>query len=145
MILFQVNEPDVSAELFENEVLAINLSSGHYHSMRFSAVPFWLMISNGYTTDAAIAEIAKYYGIEESIIKEDFYSFLNELIKSQLLKERNSEMVQEIADFQTFCAGKYEKPLLENYMDMKDLILLDPIHEVDIIGWPNKIKTDKES
>ncbi len=29
------------------------------------------------------------------------------------------------------------KPRLETYSDMQDLILLDPVHEVDERGWPH--------
>jgi len=142
MTLFQVNDPDVSAELFDNEVLAINLTSGHYHSMRFSAVPFWLLIISGHTFDFAVAEISKCYKIDPNVVKDDFNLLLNELIKGQLLKERNPELAPELSGFQKYCTGNYQQPVLENYTDMKDLILLDPIHEVDIIGWPNKAKTD---
>jgi len=31
----------------------------------------------------------------------------------------------------------YKAPELDTYEDMQDLILLDPIHEVDESGWPN--------
>lgn len=144
MILFQINDPNVSAELFDNEVLAINLSSGHYYSMRLSAVPFWLLISNGHTLDYAVAEISKCYDVEESIVKDDFVTLLDQLIQSQLIKERNPELAPLPAEYKESCTGKYEKPAFENYTDMKDLILLDPIHEVDVIGWPNKLKLNDE-
>jgi hypothetical protein len=33
-------------------------------------------------------------------------------------------------------AEPFEPPVLEQYTDMQDLLLLDPIHEVDEQGWP---------
>ena len=30
----------------------------------------------------------------------------------------------------------YEHPVLQKYTDMEDLLLLDPIHDVDEAGWP---------
>ncbi len=30
----------------------------------------------------------------------------------------------------------FEAPVLESYSDMQDLLLLDPIHDVDDAGWP---------
>ena len=30
----------------------------------------------------------------------------------------------------------FEAPILHKYTDMQDLLLLDPIHEVDEAGWP---------
>ncbi len=32
----------------------------------------------------------------------------------------------------------FTNPVLEKFTDMADLLLLDPIHEVDESGWPNK-------
>jgi len=34
-------------------------------------------------------------------------------------------------------APAYEATVLKRYEDMHDLLLLDPIHEVDEMGWPN--------
>ena len=34
-------------------------------------------------------------------------------------------------------ARPYEPPQLEKYTDMQDLVLLDPVHEVDATGWPH--------
>lgn len=31
----------------------------------------------------------------------------------------------------------FETPALHKYSDMQDLLLLDPIHEVDDTGWPS--------
>ena len=35
----------------------------------------------------------------------------------------------------------FEAPILHKYTDMQDLLLLDPIHEVDEAGWPS-VKPD---
>ena len=34
---------------------------------------------------------------------------------------------------------EYEPPVIECYPDMQELLLLDPIHEVDETGWPRSI------
>jgi hypothetical protein len=30
----------------------------------------------------------------------------------------------------------FQPPTLRKYTDMQDLLLIDPIHEVDDLGWP---------
>ena len=35
-------------------------------------------------------------------------------------------------------ARVFEAPRLEKYTDMQDLVLLDPVHEVDEQGWPQQ-------
>ena len=32
----------------------------------------------------------------------------------------------------------FEKPVLQKHTDMQELLLLDPIHEIDEKGWPSK-------
>ena len=32
----------------------------------------------------------------------------------------------------------YVAPTLQKYSDMQDLLLIDPVHEVDETGWPNR-------
>jgi hypothetical protein len=34
-------------------------------------------------------------------------------------------------------------PVLNKYTDMQDLLLLDPIHEVDERGWPNSVEAGR--
>jgi hypothetical protein len=38
---------------------------------------------------------------------------------------------------------RFEFPTLHKYTDMEDLLLLDPIHDVDDTGWPNKNQDEK--
>ena len=37
----------------------------------------------------------------------------------------------------------FEAPSLEKYTDMQDLVLLDPVHEVDQTGWPRQQPDDE--
>ena len=32
----------------------------------------------------------------------------------------------------------FDAPILKRYTDQQELLLLDPIHEVDDIGWPRE-------
>jgi hypothetical protein len=33
-------------------------------------------------------------------------------------------------------AGEYRSPAIERFDDLEELLVLDPIHEVDEAGWP---------
>jgi hypothetical protein len=41
--------------------------------------------------------------------------------------------------------SKFEKPGLQKYSDMQDLLLLDPIHEVDEMGWPHALPAGRNA
>lgn len=36
----------------------------------------------------------------------------------------------------------FEEPIFHKYTDMEDLLLLDPIHDVDETGWPKPHQDD---
>jgi hypothetical protein len=63
-IYLKINDPDVSAEVFDSEVLAINLRTGHYHSLRGSAVPLWSLLTSGVSVTDAARELAQFYQVD---------------------------------------------------------------------------------
>jgi hypothetical protein len=38
----------------------------------------------------------------------------------------------------THARAEFEAPILHRYTDMADFMLVDPIHEVEESGWPNR-------
>ena len=67
-------------------------------------------------------------------------SFLLELEREQLIARANgAQPAAAAADPPEPAAAKapFEAPRLERYTDMQDIILLDPVHQVDAAGWPH--------
>ncbi len=137
---YRLNEPDVSAEVFDDEVLAINLKNGHYHSIRETGVFVWQSLIRGCSVDDVAIELARAFPGEAEDAAGDARVFAAELEASGLI-------VPVVASIPTpmipaalgVPASPYAKPVLENYTDMQELLLIDPIHEVDVYsGWPNK-------
>ncbi|HSJ02908.1 MAG: PqqD family protein [Verrucomicrobium sp.] len=125
---YRLNEPHVSAEVFDGEVLVINLNTGHYHSIRESGVAIWNLLAEGHSVDA-IASVGNAAGVN---VEE----FVQSLTAAELLVPAESPPAPP-APVETTFSGS---PILESYTDMQDLLLIDPIHEVDIhTGWPTKI------
>jgi hypothetical protein len=40
---------------------------------------------------------------------------------------------------------KFVSPVLEKFSDLQELLLLDPIHEVDEEGWPHKAEEGNQT
>jgi hypothetical protein len=64
---FHLNEANVSAEVFDTEVLSINLLSGHYYSLRESAIPLWRLIIAGHSLEQAAALLASSFQVPPEI------------------------------------------------------------------------------
>jgi len=76
----------------------------------------------------------KYPGFSDQQAIEEFIS---RLLLEELISEKIAEsLTEETLDFDTIAT--YLPPIVEKYTDMQDLLMLDPIHDIDETGWPNK-------
>jgi hypothetical protein len=137
---YRLNAPDVSAEDFDGEVLAINLKNGHYHSLRGAGFQVWTLLIRGYSLDETIGIIARTYPNEAKVAAEDSRKFVMELVSAQLIVPMDGPIGSMRANVDLLnVVGPYMTPVLESYTDMQELLLIDPIHEVDVLtGWPHK-------
>jgi len=137
---FNINRPDVVHETIDGETVIVNLENGIYYSLLNSGLDIWNLIETGANfEEITSAMIARYDGPPESIKKntnELLIALQKEgLVQVSSIKRSVSQTPKALRE-----GGKqiYEPPLLEKYSDMKELLLLDPIHEVDEEGWPHK-------
>ncbi len=124
MTFYKLNTPTVSAELLDNEILAINLKTGRYYSFHDTATIFWRLLSDGYSLESAAFKISEIYGVNLSTTKEDFLNFVAELINNELMVKTEKPVVAENSEWLNSIRGNYSKPSIEIHTDMEDLVLL---------------------
>jgi hypothetical protein len=136
MITYRIPQADVSAEVFDQEVLAIHLTSGHYHSFREAGVQLWNLLTNGHSVETAAAALAAATDAPLSDVLADARGFVDVALANGLLVavEAPDAPVPSVL----LRAGPYVSPVLEHYSDMQELLLIDPVHEVDVSGWPRR-------
>ncbi len=115
----------IVSELFEDEAILVDLERGSYYSLRAAAFQIWKVIEEGYGQEQ-IMDICER--------KEASSLFLDYLLSEALVVIGNTEPPAVLLEEKITGIPEYTK-----YEDMKDLLLLDPIHEVDQRGWPNKL------
>jgi len=128
---FRIDRPHVIDEIFEGEVIVVNLNLGNYFSLQGTAAELWQRISAGEAVPAILADWSARFDVAA---ESDVEAFLARLVEEQLLAEGAGPAEGEGA----FRAAAYAAPVLEKYTDMQELLLLDPIHDVDPMGWPAK-------
>ena len=128
--------PSVVHEAIEGEVIIVNLDKGLYFSTDGVGASIWAMIVAGRTADEILlwAKDALDAG---DVVAADVAEFLDDLRENELV--RDVAETPEGGDFDVPAApATYEKPRLNVYADMEELLLLDPIHDVsDDAGWPH--------
>lgn len=135
---FELYPSGVASESFEDEIILINLPRGNYYSLRHSAFALWQELLAGASKQQMADFLVQTFGIATDIATTDVESFTQQLLDEGLVAVREvSELVYEpSADTR---GAEYTKPQLETYTDMQDLLMLDPIHDVDSEqGWPIK-------
>ncbi|CAN5635302.1 PqqD family protein [soil metagenome] len=124
----------VAHERVEDEVIAINLATGTYFSLRGSAADVWSLLIQDADVDGVSTAMSDAYGVDTTVVVADVKNFVDDLIEAGLLV-RHSDAIAVPATLPVAKTG-YLAPTLETYDDMEELLLLDPIHEVDEAGWP---------
>ena len=99
----------VISEVVENEVVLVNFDSGSYYSLGGSGTQVWEALEGGAAPHEVVNAVLSAFDGPEAEISMAVRSFLEQLLEESL----------------------------ERFDDMRDMLLLDPIHEVDEAGWPH--------
>jgi Coenzyme PQQ synthesis protein D (PqqD) len=138
---YAINSPGVVHESFVDEAVIVNLNNGAYYSLDKAGLAIWNLILAG----ASIGEIVDHVGGRYAAARADILAAVLELI-STLRREDligpadAAKPAGKAADVNSNGGEKtaFEPPVLNKFTDVEDLLVLDPIHEVDAAGWPQK-------
>ena len=134
---FTVCGPQVIHETIDGEVVIINLESGNYYSLRGTGACVWETIVAGMDAgDIADHLAAAFDGLDAP---PDISTFFESLEREGLITRSTESSVLAGSALSPVDGPRsaYAPPVLEGFTDMQDLILLDPVHEVDeAYGWP---------
>jgi len=136
-VAYKIDSKNVSWERVENEVIAIQLETGRYYNLFNTAADIWSVLAEGATIEILCRTFSRLFPGNNAVCIE-IESFINECTKAKLLlveEEIKTDLVDESAltSLQTWVT-----PQLIEYSDLQDLILVDPIHDVEESGWPNR-------
>lgn len=133
---YKIKSTAVIHELLNDEVILANLDTGVYYSIRGTGVPIWQLLISGKSLDFIAAQFQEKYNTESAA---QLRSFVDQLVQEELLTIGTDDRQIETAPLQEFrWPSQFSTPFLEKYEEMKSLLMLDPIHEVDEQGWPAK-------
>ena len=104
------NRPNVLDEVFDGEAVLVNLRTGRYYSLDHAATEVWRAVVAG------------------EPLPDGSAAFVQQLVEEELVT----------------CSGELPAvngdsgPAMQVFTDMEDILLLDPIHDVDYdaAGWP---------
>ncbi|MEM1375753.1 MAG: PqqD family protein [Pseudomonadota bacterium] len=125
---FAVASDDIVFEEFDGEYVVLNLKSGQYFGLNAEASILWEAIVSGVTMDVLTKSIKVSNCIEP---------FLKTALDNGLLAETEIAVPQSNEAIIEKLAAIQSTPILSPYDDLSDLIVADPIHDVEPeAGWP---------
>jgi hypothetical protein len=138
---YRVNAPEVIAETVGEETMVVNLGTGHYFNLQGTAVDVWEGIERAETLETIVHGLEARFEAASGEIESAVSELVRELEEAALIVPATPDDGPAPGSAAPRTAegarGPFVKPQLAKFTDMQDIILLDPVHEVDPRGWPH--------
>ena len=150
---YRPNAPQVIAETIAGEAMIVNLATGHYFSLQGSGADIWAEIERERSFSSIVASLERRYAAGEGEIDAAVERLVDELEQENLVVAITESdggptgPVGEVTLAESLSGNgvrasaeerpHFVQPALAKFTDMQDIILLDPVHEVDASGWPH--------
>ncbi len=134
---YAIRNKQVINETLDNETIIINLETGVYYSLNPTATLVWKGLIAGCSVQT-IASVLKNRYPEIPEVMAAVQKFIQFMAVEHLI-ETTGEGPCDLGRFKDEVAADtnpFSAPALEKYEDMQEMLLADPIHEVEQDGWP---------
>jgi hypothetical protein len=134
---YRINAPNVNSECIDGEVIIVNLESGSYYSCLDLGAYLWSRVVAGDTMEAIVRDLVAAFAKDQTEIEATVAEYVSQLESEQLIvATANGEAPGLLIE--VTLPAQFGIPELHAYSDMKDMLLLDPVHDVADVGWPAK-------
>ncbi|MCX5518798.1 PqqD family protein [Kaistia defluvii] len=126
--------PNCVADDFGGEIVALNLDTGFYFSLRDLAAAVWRDLAAGHSVESVLGPL----GAQAPHLAEDATRLIDRIQSEGLMQPAVAVVLAEgDPSVATFIAGGMTSLVIDSYDDLRDLVMTDPIHEVvEEVGWP---------
>lgn len=134
--LCRIKGPNVVAQVIDGEALLIAFETGTYYSSRGAGGLIVEALQHGALLHEIVGAFA---GVTDTAeIHSQVLAFLAQLSVEGLMECQAPELgvAATRGGWRPMRIELFDAPVLEKYTDLEDLLLLDPIHDVDSAGWP---------
>lgn len=134
---FEINTEDVSHERLDGETIVISLTDGRYYSFSGPAADVWWLIQEGYTSTGMIQALAEVFQLPSTDLRElGINKFINQALDRNLIRRTDRRVTAGHRLPNDYRRDEWTPPSFIEFSDLKDLILVDPIHDTTALGWP---------
>lgn len=135
---YRLNEPDVIQETVDGETLIVNTRTGTYYQVGGSGAQIWNALLARRTVEQTVDDFTA-DDSQRALIRSGVGGFIDALLTEHLILPTpdSQEAANTLQDPTGSSKSTFTTPELRKFTDMQELLLVDPIHEVDpAAGWP---------
>lgn len=134
-VRYRINSAKIAAETIEGEVVIVNFVTGAYYSLNGLAAEIWAWMTSGHS----LPEVAEHLrSLDAALEVRAIEEFIAAIVNDDLLEIDPAVTAPKSSLSPPAATAPFSAPVLEKHDDMRELILLDPIHEVGESGWPHR-------
>jgi len=137
MSYYSINSPRIIFENVVNETLIIDTLTGSYFSLEETGSQIWQLIDQKIDEKQIAQHLSQTWQTDINQVSKDLTILLKDLADNHLIIPAGKpERVSEIQS-QPNTKTSYINPKLNKFTDLQDLLLIDPIHD---INWNDRAK-----
>src|SRR5580658_2946288 len=123
---------------FDDEGILANFDTGIYYSLTDTAADVWLGLKSGATVEDIAAAFAKLGGESFEDCKRSVAGFVEVLLAEEMIMPLEGAIDRQ--PWSPQYSSSFSQPALNRFEDLRDLLFLDPVHDVSEAGWPMRAK-----
>jgi len=144
--VYCIETPEVVSDIIDGEAVMLHRTYGDYFSADGVGSLIWQWIGEGRSRSQILNMLNASFSASLAEIATAVDSFLADLVAHKLVRETvegDKSATETLIEPQTKPEAEFVRPTLHVYSDIRNIMLLDPIHDVDEnIGWPMPKRTD---
>ena len=136
MAHYTLASKNISGEIIHDELIIIDLAQGVYFTSKGAALYLWKAIVFGSEVAEVIDQLSKKADDPVGFIKKS-ETWINALTSHGIIKKEIGQGTPVSADWlKSEHLTNIVPPTYEMHQDLEDILLFDPVHDVDGLGWP---------
>ena len=133
--------PLLISQQFDSEVVLANYQNGVYYNLDGSAAQIWLGLKASRTVEEIGSAIAAATGGDVTSITQQVQAFIEAMLAEGLIAEGGADAPVE--RWAPVLAGAFAAPEFQRFDNLRELLLMDPVHDAGEEGWPLRETQEK--
>ena len=144
--IYRIETAEVVSDIIDGEAIILNRNYGDYFSTDGVGGLIWQWIGEGQSRSQILNMLNARFSASRAEVATAVDSFLADLVAHKLVREvveGEESATETFMEPQTNPEAEFVRPTLHVYSDIRNMVLLDPIHDGDEnIGWPAPRRPD---